>query len=382
MGFDFVVLGGTGQQGRICARDLLEEGYSVLICGRDSLRIKDLLKHKKARFARPDLGNQKELVEIIKKSGAGVVVNCAELNYNVDVMKACLLTRTSCTDLGGLHEITIRQFKLEHDFRKRGIICVTGCGSTPGITNVMAAHITHAYDGVDTIELGFAWDSNLKIFVVPYSIKSIFDEFTQNPVLLHNGKFVTSNQIRCQGTFNFKEIGRQTCYCVVHSEVYTFARYFESKGIRNVHYYAGFPDHSLNKIRTLIELGFNSREQVNVKGNLIRPRDVTAEILKRLSPPQGYREKENLWVRVKGKKHGKEDTTEMNCIVKTLKGWEQAGSNVNTGRTISIISQMIKEGVIEQVGVYAPEAVVPHGAFFRELGKRKMYVYENGKRIN
>ncbi len=382
MRFDFIVLGGTGQQGRICARDLLEEGYSVLLCGRDSSSIKDLLKHKKSRFARLDLQDYKELVELIKKSGASVVINCAELNYNVDIMRACLAAKKSCTDLGGLHDITKQQFKLEGDFKKQKIICITGCGSTPGITNVMAAHAAHIYDSVDTIELGFAWDSNLKIFVVPYSIKSIFDEFTQDPVLFHNGKFLTSNQMTCQGTFTFREIGRQTCYCIVHSEVYTFAKYFTSNGLKHVHYYAGFPEHSLSKIKTLIELGFNSREPINVKGVFVRPRDVTTSILKRIVPPKGYQEKENLWVRVSGKLGGKETKMEMNCIVKTLKGWESAGSNVNTGRTISIISQMVKEGVIEQFGVYAPEAVVPHGAFFRELGKRKMYVYQDGKRIN
>ena len=72
----------------------------------------------------------------------------------------------------------------------------------------------------------------------------------------------------------------------------------------------------------------------------------------------------------------------MNCIVKTVKGWEEAGSNVDTGRTISIVSQMLKNGLIKQKGVYAPEAVIPQKIFFNELSKRKIYVYEDGKRIN
>ncbi len=382
MRFDFVVLGGTGQQGRICSRDLLESGYSVLLCGRDTSKIKELLMRKNARFKRIDLRNEKELVRVIKESEADVVVNCAELNFNVPIMKACLATKKSCTDLGGLHDITIKQFKLDSSFRKAGIICITGCGSTPGIINVMTAHAVHDYDSVDAVHLGFAWDSNMKIFVVPYSIKSIFDELTEEPVLFHHGKFLKSVPMVCQGTFSFREIGKQTCYCIVHSEVYTFAKYFKDKGIKHVHYYAGFPEHSITKIKILLELGFNSSEPLDVRGVMIRPRDLTTEVLKRITPPKGYQEKENLWARVDGKKKGKAGSIEMNCIVKTLKGWEDAGSNVNTGRTISIISQMIKEGVIEQTGVYAPEAVVPHGAFFRELGKRKMYVYKNNKRIN
>ena len=44
MRIDFVVLGATGMQGRIVSRDLLENGYSVLMCGRDRLRLAHLLK--------------------------------------------------------------------------------------------------------------------------------------------------------------------------------------------------------------------------------------------------------------------------------------------------------------------------------------------------
>ena len=42
--FDFVVLGATGMQGRIVTKDLLESGYSVLLCGRDKKRVEKILK--------------------------------------------------------------------------------------------------------------------------------------------------------------------------------------------------------------------------------------------------------------------------------------------------------------------------------------------------
>jgi len=80
--------------------------------------------------------------------------------------------------------------------------------------------------------------------------------------------------------------------------------------------------------------------------------------------------------------NGEKVESEMNCIVESLKGWEEAGSNIDTGRTISIISQMLFNDKIMEKGVYGPEAVVPTEEFFKELGKRKMFVYENGKRLN
>jgi saccharopine dehydrogenase-like NADP-dependent oxidoreductase len=65
-----------------------------------------------------------------------------------------------------------------------------------------------------------------------------------------------------------------------------------------------------------------------------------------------------------------------------LPGWEEAGSNIDTGMPASIIAQMIKEEAIAEKGSFAPEAVVPPRLFFKELRKRKMVVYENKKIIN
>lgn len=382
MKYDFIIFGGTGQQGGICARDLIESGYSVLLVGRDKTRIKNLLKNKKTGFIEVDLRNEEEIAKAIKSSNADVVVNCAELIFNVAIMKACLKTKKSLTDLGGLQKITLEQFKLHDSFKKTGIINITGCGSTPGIVNVMTAHVLEKLDSVKTIYLGFAWDSNIKKFVVPYSIQSIFDEFTENPITYHDGKFVKEKRMTCKGTKNFKEVGKQTVYCIVHSEVYSFSKYFKNKGLKNIHYMAGFPEHSMKAIQTLIDLGFNSEEPIKINETEIKSINFTTEVLKKIKWPKNYREVENLWVEICGKKNNKDIKIEMNCIVKSLPGWEDAGSNVDTGRTISVISQMLKDNLIKEKGVYAPEAVVPCKPFFKELAKRKMYIYENGRKIN
>lgn len=380
MVYDFILFGGTGQQGSICARDLLESGYSVLLVGRDPGKIQHLLKkYKKAGFTTVDLRDSNAIVKAIEQSGAQLVVNCAELVFNMAIMHACLKTKRSCTDLGGLQKVTIEQFKLDKEFKRAGLLTLTGCGSTPGIANVMASHAVGRLDSVDMIMLGFAWDSNIKQFVVPYSIQSIFDEFTEAPIVYHDGKFISSDRMQCKGTFNFKTVGKQTVYCIVHSEVYTFARYFKEKGLRNVHYMAGFPEHSLSVIQTLMNLGFNSEKPLQVGTTPVKPLEFTLKVLKQLPIPKGYEEVEDIWVRGYGTKNGKKKEVMMECVVETVKGWEDAGSNIDTGRTIAVMSEMIYQGHIKETGVHAPEGVVPHKHFFRELEKRGMNIYEDGK---
>ena len=72
----------------------------------------------------------------------------------------------------------------------------------------------------------------------------------------------------------------------------------------------------------------------------------------------------------------------MECVVPTIKGWEDAYTNIDTGMPISIMAQMVKKGIIEEKGSFSPEAVVPPQPYFKELRKRQMQVFENGKLIN
>ena len=71
----------------------------------------------------------------------------------------------------------------------------------------------------------------------------------------------------------------------------------------------------------------------------------------------------------------------MECLVPALKGWEDAGCNIDTEIPASILGQMIKEGIITKKGSFALEAIVPPEYFFKELKKKKI-IFENGRKIN
>ena len=381
MKFDFVVLGATGEEGNIASKDLLESGYSVLLCGRNKSRVKNLLEYKKAKFVYVDLNNVEKTASILKKSGAKIAVNCAELRMNINAMKACLISGLHYLDLGGLQKMTIQQYKFDKNFKKRKLTALLGCGSTPGISNIMVAYAVDKMDFVEHIEVGFAWDSNIKKFILPYSIESIVHELTTDPIVLDNGKFKKTKACSFEGALKFKGVEKQNTYCIVHSEVFTFKKYFEKKGLKFVHYKAGFPEHSFRVLDMLIKLGFGSKEPIKINGINLRPIDFTREVLKKIARPKNYKETEDIWIKVYGKSDGKPKKIEMDCVVKTLKGWENYGSNINTGMSISIMAQMLNKNLINKNGITAPEEAVPPMLFFKELKKRGMRVYEDDREI-
>ena len=100
-----------------------------------------------------------------------------------------------------------------------------------------------------------------------------------------------------------------------------------------------------------------------MNGAEVSPPEFLGAALKRLTPPSGYKESENLWMELTGTKDGEDKKILMECIVPTLKGWESAGCNIDTGFPCAIMAEMIKNGVITKRGSFAPEAVVPEEPF-------------------
>lgn len=380
MKYDFLVIGSSGMQGRIASRDLLESGHKVYCADlyKDGSQ-KNLDQFPGTPFSFVDLRLKESLKDLLESVDAPVVVNCAEGDWNDVVYAACLDAKKHVIDLGSDIEMTKRQFAMNADFKKAGLVAITGCGSTPGINNIMMKYASQFFEEIDTIELGFAWDSNIKKFYVPFSMPSIIEELTVPAPIMENGEWMEKNPPDTEVIREFREIGSQKSYLVTHPETYTFSVDYAHLKPKNIRFYGGFPDHSLEMIQKLIELGFSDEETLEFEKISIRPVDAMTRILTRLPRPEGYTERENLWVEISGKnKAGDILIKRMECIVFTLPGWADAGCNIDTGLPVSIIAQMILDGRITARGSFAPDIAVPPGEFFKELKKKGMTVYEDG----
>ncbi len=382
MQYDFVVIAANGIQGKIVSRALLEDGHSVLLCANDDYKMDALIDYPKADFALIDLRKMLQVKRVVKKSGANIIINCAIDDYNLIVTKMALELGAHYVDLGSEKQMLYDQMALDKDFKEKGIIGITGMGSTPGITNVMLRYIRPQFDTIHKVHVGFTWDSNMPVFVTPFSIDAISYEFSEPAEMLENGEFVHKYPDENTVNYYYKGIGKQKTRYTKHIEHHSFYEYLKDAGIKNISVFSSFPSHSYIALKALVDLGFTTKEPIQLEGASIRPLDFTAEVLRRIPVPEGYTEKENLWLKVFGKKGKEEKMVEMDCNVGTQEGWEDATCNIDTAFPAVIIGEMIKNGSIAERGLFSPEFVIPPEAFFAELGKRKLWVYENGKRIN
>lgn len=382
--YDFLIFGAGGMQGKIVIKDLLDSGYKIFISDVYQQHI-DALEEKfpPLDYEIADLRDTKQISALIKRVKPFLVVNCAELDWNLNVYRTCLKEKVHVIDLGSSDGVmTKKQLEMDSAFRKQKLIAISGCGSTPGINNVMLDYAIGLLDSVHTVNAGFAWNSNIKEFVAPFSIPSIMEEFVDPAPYIKKNKWYKKRPLESVKGRRYQEIGRNKCFLSRHPEPYTFYYYYHNKGLQNVKFYAGFPTHSYVAIYNFIKLGLASKEEVEINGNKIIPLEFLTEILRKAEIPEGYKEKEVLWVEAIGKKDGKKKEIYMECIAKTISGWEDAGCNIDTGIPMSIIAQMIIKGHIKAWGSFAPEAVVPKEEFFKALKEKDMDVFMNGRIIN
>ena len=382
-----VVLGGYGGMGSVCVRDLVKTSSDceIVVAGRDERKAKAFAKSigKRVSWTKADASDVNGMARAFK--GADVVVNCAQYYLNLNVMKACLKSKSNYLDLGGLYHTTLKQLKLDKQFKKIKRLAILGCGSSPGITNVMAEYGGRTLDRIDAAHFYFAdkdWSKYDQPFVIPYSPDTLLDEFNLKAAVLENGKAKLVPAMSSPKELEFPApVGRVKGYRILHSEVATIPRLYKNKGIKECDFRECFPDDFVDKINFLIRTGLASEKPLEPRG--VKPRDVVVRVLSQWLPKPKTKidDIEFLVAELDGYKGGKRTKVKVICKAHSL-GSVPAGT-LDTGVPPSIMAQMIANGEIRKTGAMEPGFCVDPEKFFEELKKRGMHVYmETEERVD
>jgi saccharopine dehydrogenase-like NADP-dependent oxidoreductase len=165
--------------------------------------------------------------------GATVCVNCADYRLNLDVMRGCLAAGCSYVDLGGLYHVTLRQLRLDDDFRAAGLTAILGMGSAPGKTNLLARAAAGRLGAEpQTLEIWAAARDPAAAghpLPAPYSIQTLLDELRMRPVVVRGGEVVEVEPLSGRAERELPEpIGRVEGIYTLHSELATLPAAFPS----------------------------------------------------------------------------------------------------------------------------------------------------------
>ena len=376
------VLGGAGKMGCISVQDLAKDNRvdEVIIADINVDQAKvvaDYLQSPKISIQKVDVNDESAFLKSLE--GADACLNATVYYTNLQVMETCLKAGVHYTDMGGLFFGTREQLKLHDRYAAGGVSAVLCMGSAPGVPNIQARY---AADRLDTIE-------SIKIYdgIKPppaddlrfsYAVPTIVDEITVQPMVFENGEFVSKEPLSGFEDYWFTQpLGLLPMHLSLHSEVATLPVTFKEKGIQECFFkinYWGMAKETVEKVRVLVEFGFNSQDPVDVKGTSVSPRDMMVSMLSgyvhsitdllapaKTKPPDWAKE---IVTEIKGTKDGKDLTYRLGTL--TCKG------ALPTGVGPAVAAIWLAEGRISP-GVYPPEAVVDPELFFKELEGRDIF---------
>jgi len=327
-----------------------------------------------------DLRDTAKAAKLLK--GSQAVVNCSWYEHNLKGMDLALALKAHYSDLGGLYHMTLKQLKLDAAFGKIGRVAVLGCGSTPGITNVMAAAMAEDFDSLDTVGIYDAsYDPTLaeESFLPPFSIRTMMAEFEAPAPIWEDGRLKEVPAHSRAETMDFKApIGRVSLGAVIHSEVATLPGYFKKKGVKNLCFKIAYPDSVKRQLAVASGIGLGRAEKVKFDGVCVSPLDFLTVLARQNAQTASYvpsgppKDFEILRVKVTGKRAGAPYEKVRDCEVRPA-GAIAAGTAA-VGFAGSMAAIMALKGSTQFAGgAAAPESALDHALFFDEMRERKIF---------
>jgi saccharopine dehydrogenase-like NADP-dependent oxidoreductase len=318
----------------------------------------------KAAGAALDITDHDAAVAAVR--GSTLLLNTAAYRINLAAMEVALDAGAHYLDLGGLYHITREQVKLDLRFREAGLLAVLGMGSTPGKTNVMAAHAVAGLGGrIDRVVVAAAGrdpDPPSGPLVAPYAMETILDELSMPTPIVRDGEHVFLEPLTDAGTVEFGEpVGAAATIYTIHSEQATFA---DSFGARDVSFQLSLNPAFLEKIRLLTDLGLAGTDPIDVHGTPVVPRQLLLGLLARL--PKASPSHQAFGIH-RVEVYGEHGTAVIECVTRSVDRLEFGGGVLSTACPPAVVADMICRGEIDRHGVYPSEQVVPFHALFERL---------------
>jgi saccharopine dehydrogenase (NAD+, L-lysine-forming) len=369
-----ILVVGTGAIGIVVASELaknpeVEEVRLSDINLKRAEQLRDWLKSEKVSAHRVDASKSEDVVRVAE--GVDVIVNTTLPRFNLTIMDAAFAAKANYVDLAMYdYSSFLKQLERNDEWKKAELTALLNAGSSPGITNVLAAHAADRFDRVDAIRIRIFDSVESKEIVSTWSPEVMWDDMATEPVVYENGEFKRVPLFNGEETYNFPDpIGPQTVVWHVHEEPATLPR-FIGKGLKYVDLKLGTPDMPI--VKFVVQLGLLGDEPVDVGGVKVAPRDL---FFKLVPPTLSFEEVENkikagtlidahecYVVEVEGEKAGEKMTYISYVLFPSLREVQKRLSGAThesyvTGISAATFTKMVCTGDITAKGVFLPECL-------------------------
>ncbi len=376
---------GAGGVGRAIVNIASRRSFitSMVIADRTLARAEEAVyRVKDHRFsaAQVNAAELEDLRELIRKADPDVVINAVDPRFVMPIFLACEIENKNYIDMAmslsrphphypntetGV-KLGDEQFARDWNWSERKIFALIGMGVEPGMSDVFAKYADdELFSRIDAITV--LDGSNLTIeghnFAPSFSIWTTIEECLNPPLVWEDGRgWFTTEPFSEIEIFNFPEgIGPVECVNVEHEEVVLIPQKIDAK---KVNFKYGLGAEFIQTLKTINMLGLDRKENVDVQGVSVSPRDLLAASLP---------DPATLGARMRGKtcagtlvkgldKEGKPRAVYLYNVVDNEWSMKEYGDQAVVWQTAInpvIAMELIHNGTWKPLGVNGPEWFAP-----------------------
>ncbi len=341
---------GAGMVGKAIAIDL-QKSFEVTSYDINEDNLKFLSEKHGIKTKKADLSVAEEIRSAVK--GSDFVVCAVPGFMGFETLKQIIKAGKNVVDISFFPEDA---FELDEFAKANNVTAVVDCGVAPGMGNVICGYHNERMQMTDYkcfvggLPFKREWPFDYKAVFSPIDV---IEEYTRPARYIQNNELVVREALSEPELINFEQAGTLEA--------------FNSDGLRSLMKTMKIPNMiektlrypgTVEYMKVLRACGFFDKTEVDVKGNQIRPLDLTAKLLfPKWELKKGEKEFTVMQICCEGKENDKEikyiydlfdvynDKTETTSMART------------TGYTCTAVVNLLSEGLYTQKGISPPEFV-------------------------
>jgi saccharopine dehydrogenase-like NADP-dependent oxidoreductase len=369
-----VVLGG-GLVGGPMALDLAEDkDIQVSVADVSEKTLAKFKSHTGIQTVQQDLSNREALKTLV--SGFDMVISAVPGFLGYKTLETIIQAGKNVVDIAFFPEDALT---LDSFAKEKKVTAIVDCGVAPGMSNMLTGYGRHLMDEAETAVIYVGGLPEIR--TQPWEYKAVFspidviEEYLRPAFYVEKGQVIERPALSEPEFIDFPEVGTLEVFNTdgLRSLIKTLdIPNMKEKTMR-------YPGH-IEKVKLLRQAGFFSETPVSIKGQMIRPIDVTAKLLFpqwELKP--GEKDLTIMRVSVAGTKDGQKTTYTWDLFDRYDPETKVHSMARTTGYTATAALRLLKEGMFDRKGIIVPEYIGQNEdcvQFILDTLKKKNIVYK------
>jgi saccharopine dehydrogenase-like NADP-dependent oxidoreductase len=378
-----VVLGAGGAQAAACIRYLLAvEDCRLTLADRNEDALVDVVaeldpQHERTRIVTMDMADASSLAEAV--DGCDVIANFVGPfhRWGEIAARAAVSAGAHYVDVCDDDKATKRMLVMSGEAADAGVTLLTGLGSGPGVTNILAGVCASALDEIQAVEFGWFASGDPRS-AGPAAFEHLLWGFCTSFTALVDDREVDIDPFDVSLS-RIAEFGADfdvmRLWAFPHPEAVTF-RHFVPGLHTSINRGTAYPVEVMDVLRAWHTLGYADASAQQVPGLTVSASEfavghfLTHGVDRGLVPAGHPSDASGMEIRVRG-------TTSDGSTEFVIRAASQRTMASETGVPAAVGVAMLLAGEVEPVGTIAPECLDPH-AFFARFARRPRVAGESG----